>query len=89
MYLCPFCQSQVEAKPVEFTLTSKQKQVYEAIISAGPDGITVSDLMEKIYPGRSYVTLRTALYYIRRAVAPIQIVSKGKRYSVQLLEKKE
>lgn len=87
MHLCPFCQSKVDAPPPEFQLTDKQKKVYDAVVAAGPDGVTVEKLMLKLYPDKSQTSLRTAVHYINRKMAPLRIVRKNFRYSVQLLEK--
>lgn len=89
MHICPFCHSKTDAPPPCFQLSVKQKQVYEFILAGGPEGVTVQSIMDELYPGKSYVSLRTALYYIRRSIAPIQIVSKGQRYSIQLMERKK
>lgn len=86
MNTCPFCKGPIEAPPPEFQLTKRQREVYEYIVAAGPNGADVDHVMADLYSSHSGTTLRTAVHYINRVMAPLKIVRKNHRYSVQIVE---
>ena len=70
----------------ERELSPRRKELYRCIQKAGPNGIEIQDVHEKLYPGKSSTTLRTAVYYINQAIKPIRIKRKKGRFYIELLE---
>ncbi len=68
-------------------MTAKRRQVYEYILAGGPEGVLVEALVRDLYPDRKDTSVRTAIHYINKAIAPRRIIRRGGRITVQLKEK--
>jgi len=77
---CPYCLSETDAAPVFQKLTPHRYSIFEAVVSAGPEGISVSDLLEEYLPGRKPISLRTTVSQINNYIAPLKLKAKGGRY---------
>ncbi len=77
---CPYCMSMIERKPLKARLTTRQWDVYTAVVDAGPEGIAASDLLERHLPGRKPGSLRTCIYTINQLINPQRLEGRGGRY---------
>ena len=85
--LCPYClHPMTEEKPIHTRLTGTQWPIYKAIVDAGPEGISIHEIMEKFLPGKKTATLRTFIYAINRLVSPQLLKGRGGRYYLERLE---
>ena len=73
---CPYCHAPMTKKP-EHNLNPRQKNIFWAVVNAGPAGIKVMDFCNEFFPTvNSPVTVRTTLYRINRKIKPMKIVSQ-------------
>jgi hypothetical protein len=77
---CPYCGGKMVDPPVTEYMTLKQGAVYDAILRAGRVGIQTNELMDVFFPKKSPNTLRSCIYYINQAIAPMKIKGRGKSY---------
>ena len=80
MAQCPYCGSKMADPPITDRLTLKQGQVYETVLAAGPEGVPSDRLMKDLFKGRSPTTLRSCIYYVNLAIAPMKIEGRKKSY---------
>ncbi len=66
--------------PITEYMTLKQGRVYRAILDAGQVGIPTKALMDDFFKKNSPVTLRSCIYYINIAIAPMKIEARNKSY---------
>ena len=79
---CPFCGGPVKGLPITYRMSTKQEKIFNAIVSAGQEGVAASDLMSRFYKEKSNTSLRTAIFGINRIIFPARIKAKKGAYSV-------
>jgi hypothetical protein len=72
--------SMIEPKPLKARLSTRQWNVYMAVVDAGSEGISASTLLEKHLPGRKKGSLRTCVYGINMLIKPQRLEGRGLRY---------
>lgn len=77
---CPYCKAAMDEPLIPPALTKKQGAVFEAILSAGPDGISQAVLGKKFFKGLSRNTMRSCIHNINRVIRPLRLVSRAKSY---------
>src|SRR5437879_534492 len=80
---CPFCGSEYE-RPLAYThLSGRQRDIYEAVVAAGPRGLSVPKLLAVVYgsdvPKSGWGVLRVAIFEINRKIAKFDQKIKGRR----------
>lgn len=79
--ICPYCQQEMkEEKPLTARLSPRQFGIFEAIVRAGPGGVSALDLISEHLEGKSNTTLRTAIHGINQVIVPLKLAAKGGRY---------
>lgn len=82
-HICPYCGGKMKKPPPEYDMTKKQGMVYQTILAAGPDGVSVETLNAGLFKGKSAVNIRTTVYHINKVIYPARIRSRCKIYSLQ------
>lgn len=77
---CPYCLAPMEPKPLEHKLTNRQWQIFTAVSKAGPDGISLSELLESLMPDRSAGTVRSCICALNKIIYPMVIRARGGIY---------
>lgn len=77
---CPYCLAPMEPQPLESRFTERQWTLFNAIVDAGPRGISIEDLTEKLPFGRNTATVRTCIYAINKLISPMRLISRKRIY---------
>lgn len=77
---CPYCMAPMERKPTDYRLTPRQWSVYKMVLDAGLEGVSIKDLMEDHFQGKSEGTLRTCVYAINQIINPLRLEGRGGKY---------
>lgn len=85
MATCPYCKSEMADHPPVVRLSIKKTKVYETILGAGPEGISIDSLMSGLFPERSPVTLRSCIYNINQLIKPMKIKGRSGYYYVEAI----
>jgi hypothetical protein len=67
----------------DYNLSARQKAIFNEVMKGSRNGVSQEQLMSKFFKRRSGVSLRTAMHYINKKIAPIFIESYGKVYRVR------
>lgn len=82
-YLCPYCGGKMAKPPPEYDLTIKQGIVYNVILAAGPEGVSVEALKMGMFKGLSPVSIRSTVFRINQVIKPQRIRARHKTYFIQ------
>tara|TARA_R110000868_G_scaffold158980_4_gene387431 strand:+ start:3201 stop:3428 length:228 start_codon:yes stop_codon:yes gene_type:complete len=66
-------------EPPSFPLSKKRTEIFMAVVEAGKAGISVVDLNERFFKGRSPLTARTTIHNINNEIRPWRIETVGTR----------
>lgn len=86
---CPYCGSKTELPNYQFSLSKKRREVFGAIVAAGPEGIESSDLIDLFFddgtPERvgGYTTMRTTIHAINQKIGNLKITARGGFYRLE------
>lgn len=97
--ICPYCKQPMSLKPTVPPMRMRWQRIYQAVLEAGPDGISTDDLLVRMYaddewptPG-GFTVLRVSICDINKRLEPYdqKIVNAfRKRYLlVNLKEQKD
>lgn len=82
-HICPYCGGKMKRPPVDYDLTIKQGIVYNLILAAGPDGVSVEALSAGIFRGKAPVSIRSTIFRINQVIKPQRIRARHKTYFIQ------
>ncbi len=77
---CPYCMAPMEKNDRSYRLTPRQWSVYKSVVDAGPQGISIEELMEEHFQGYKEGTLRTCVHAINQIINPLRLEGKARRY---------
>ena len=69
--------------PPEYDLTIKQGIVYNLIVAAGPEGVSVEALRAGLFKGMSPVSVRSTVFRINQVIKPQKIRARHKTYFIR------
>jgi len=73
----------MDKPPPDFNLTLKQGLVYNLILAAGPEGVSLEALRAGLFKGMSPVSVRSMICRINKVIEPQKIMARRKSYSLQ------
>jgi hypothetical protein len=74
----------MEEPSPEFSLSERQRQVYDMIVKGGIGGISRTKLFKELFDGKSDVSLRTCVARINQQITPQRLRGRGKRYFLEV-----
>ena len=77
---CPYCLKPIQDKPIQAKMTPRQWRIYNAIVSAGPEGMAADRLLFEYMPECKAGTLRTCIHSINALINPRCLRGRGGRY---------
>lgn len=77
---CPYCGSKMADRPhiPLHAMTRMQRLVYDAVLKAGPNGLSAVKLSSKT--GSSLDSLRPRVHYLNKVIHPMKVKCHGKTY---------
>lgn len=73
----------MESLGPDYNLSTRQKAIFNEVMRGSRNGVSQEHLMSKFFKRRSGISLRTAVHYINKKIAPIFIESYDKVYRVR------
>ena len=89
MNKCPYCQQGVIFPNYQFALSRKRRNVFNAIVAAGPEGIDSTQLLDLFFDDGTelrvggYTTMRTTIHAINQKIGKLRIVARGGNYRLE------
>lgn len=86
---CPYCGSGGVLPNYQFALSKKRRDVFNAIVASGPEGIDASYLIDMFFDDGTeervagYTTLRTTIHQINHKIGALKIVARGGNYRLE------
>jgi hypothetical protein len=59
--------------PFTVILPKRRRAIFDAIVNAGEEGISEEALDKKLFSGKGKSTVRSAIHYINKSIAPLKI----------------
>lgn len=87
---CPYCR-QATAAPSVPLLSHQRGIIYRTIVAAGPHGVSVADLLAKVYgapdraPPSAHTVLRVNIHETNKVIRPIGQRIRGKNKTYHLV----
>ncbi len=78
----------MERSPVSVNLSPKRKDLFNAILASGPEGLDTTTLVDMFFDDSTkdriggYTTLRTTIHAINNEISPLRIVARGGSYRI-------
>lgn len=86
---CPYCGTKGILPNYQFGLSRKRREVFNAILASGPEGIDAADLIDLFFDDGTeervagYTTLRTTVHAINKKIGQLSIVARGGNYRIE------
>jgi hypothetical protein len=86
---CPYCGHVGVPPNYQFGLSRKRRDVFNAIVAAGPEGVDSTDLVDMFFDDGTderiagYTTLRTTIHAINQKIGNLTIVARGGNYRLE------
>ena len=72
MNKCPYCNAPMKTNGYNFVMSERRAAMFRRILHAGQEGIG-RDVLIKHFNIKKPATLRTHIFYINKAIAPLHI----------------
>lgn len=83
-HICPYCGGKMDKPPPEFNLTIRQGIIYNLIVAAGPEGVSIEALKLSLFKDMSAVSIRSMICRINKIIDPQRIMARNKTYFIQV-----
>jgi hypothetical protein len=77
---CPYCLAPMEVEVYRHKLTLRELGIFRTVANAGPQGVSVEEIIGTCIPGKKAATVRSAISYLNIKISPKRLVSKSGRY---------